>query len=74
MVAAAVAERRARGRTTLLVTHRLAWAAAADDVVVLDERGGAERGSHADLLEKSGRYRRMWEAQGPLGPAVAASM
>ncbi|HET7874948.1 MAG TPA: ABC transporter ATP-binding protein [Methylomirabilota bacterium] len=53
----------ASGRTTLLMTHRLRAAEAADWVVVLDEGRVAEQGRHADLLAAGGRYARLWRIQ-----------
>ena len=46
-----------RGRTTLLMTHRLRAAQEADWVVVLDDGGVVEAGRHADLVA-AGQERR----------------
>jgi ATP-binding cassette subfamily B protein len=54
----------ARGRTTISVTHRLATAAAADRIFVLDNGRIVESGSHDDLMQADGLYRRMYEEQG----------
>ena len=51
-----------RGRTTLLVAHRLPSAAAADRVIVVDGGRIVEQGSHAQLLVRGGRYAEMWRA------------
>jgi ATP-binding cassette subfamily C protein/ATP-binding cassette subfamily C protein CydC len=51
------------GGTLLLVTHRLAALAAADEVVVLDRGRVAQRGTHAALLERPGPYRDLWDAE-----------
>ncbi|MCL7452566.1 MAG: thiol reductant ABC exporter subunit CydC [Anaerolineae bacterium] len=51
------------GRTTLLVTHRLAGLEPTDQVLVLRQGRIAERGRHEDLLEQGGFYRRMWDLQ-----------
>ncbi len=59
-VLARIRERR-RGRTTLLATHRLQAAAAADEVVVLVEGRVADRGPHATLVARPGPYARMIE-------------
>lgn len=53
----------AQGRTTLVIAHRLATIRNADRIVVVDERGVAEQGRHADLLAADGVYRRLHEAQ-----------
>jgi ATP-binding cassette subfamily B protein len=51
----------ARGRTTLLIAHRLPTAARADRIVVVDAGRVAEVGTHAALLRAGGIYARMWE-------------
>jgi ABC-type multidrug transport system fused ATPase/permease subunit len=51
-----------RGRTTLLIAHRLQTARAADRIVVIEDGRVAESGSHAELLSLGGRYARLWEA------------
>lgn len=51
-----------RGRTTLVVAHRLTQAAAADRVIVLDGGVVVEEGRHADLVAAGGRYARLWRA------------
>ncbi len=53
----------AREKTVLLISHRLANVVDADRIYVLERGGIAERGSHQDLLENSGLYRRLWDAQ-----------
>jgi len=52
----------ARGRTTLLIAHRLSTAASADRIVVLDRGQVAEVGSHTQLLARGGRYAQLWRA------------
>lgn len=53
-----------KGRSVLVITHRLAGLEGVDEVVVLDGGRVVERGTHGDLLARRGRYRRMWEAEG----------
>jgi ATP-binding cassette subfamily B protein len=52
-----------KGRTTLVIAHRLATVQHADRIVVIDETGIAEQGTHAELLARDGMYRRLHEAQ-----------
>ncbi|WEH34506.1 thiol reductant ABC exporter subunit CydD [Streptomyces sp. AM 4-1-1] len=51
------------GRTTLLITHRLAGLDAVDEVVVLDEGRVAQRGPYAELAAADGPLRRMVERE-----------
>ena len=52
-----------RGRTTLVVAHRLSTIKNADEIVVLTDRGIEERGTHEQLLSQNGVYRRLYDAQ-----------
>ncbi|RVT85511.1 ABC transporter ATP-binding protein [Rhodobacteraceae bacterium CCMM004] len=49
-------DRLSRGRTTLVIAHRLSTVRGADRIVVLDRGQVVESGSHADLLARGGRY------------------
>ncbi|HEY1776236.1 MAG TPA: ATP-binding cassette domain-containing protein, partial [Solirubrobacteraceae bacterium] len=60
-VAAAMREV-SRGRTTVVIAHRLPTAQAADRIVVLGGGRVLEVGSHAELLGRGGRYAAMWRA------------
>ncbi len=51
------------GRTTLIIAHRLSTVVDADEIIVLEEGRVAERGHHADLLERKGPYAAMWAKQ-----------
>ncbi|MFE7118113.1 ABC transporter ATP-binding protein [Streptomyces sp. NPDC057654] len=56
-------DRLATGRTTVVVAHRLATAARADRIVVLDDGKVAEQGTHDALLAAEGPYARLWQHQ-----------
>jgi ATP-binding cassette subfamily B protein len=58
----AAMSRLARGRTTVLIAHRLQTARAADRIVVMADGLLVEDGSHEQLLERDGQYASMWEA------------
>ncbi|QTH45651.1 ABC transporter ATP-binding protein [Cohnella sp. LGH] len=51
------------GRTTLVIAHRLATIKNADRIIVVDENGIAEQGSHQELLASGGIYSRLHQAQ-----------
>lgn len=52
-----------RGRTTLVIAHRLSTVVNADEIIVLRDGQIAERGTHRSLLEKGGLYAEMWNRQ-----------
>ncbi len=53
----------AKGRTTLMVAHRLSTVAGADEIIVLDEGEIVERGTHRELLDRGGLYADLWSRQ-----------
>ena len=55
--------RLAKTKTVILISHRLANVAQADNIYVLDSGNIAEHGSHKELLQNHGLYERLWNAQ-----------
>jgi ATP-binding cassette subfamily B protein len=72
-------ESAAPGKTALVIAHRLSTVAGAHEIIVLDAGRVVERGAHAELLARDGRYAQMWRLQrsgqserdvgGPLAPS-----
>jgi len=53
----------ARGRTTLVIAHRLSTVMDADQILVMDHGRIVERGTQRELLERGGAYAQMWALQ-----------
>ena len=60
---AIVADALAGNRGVLLITHRLAGLGEMDEILVLDRGRVVERGTHAELLARGGRYAESWERE-----------
>ncbi|HEX5866332.1 MAG TPA: ABC transporter ATP-binding protein/permease, partial [Beijerinckiaceae bacterium] len=56
-------DRVSRGRTTLVIAHRLSTVIGADEIIVLDHGVIVERGTHGALLERGGVYAALWNRQ-----------
>ena len=56
-------ERVSRGRTSLVIAHRLSTVVNADEIIVLDQGRIVERGRHEELLTHGGVYAGMWNRQ-----------
>ncbi len=52
-----------RDKTTVVIAHRLSTIVDADTIIVMDEGRICEHGSHAQLLQKGGRYAAIWTLQ-----------
>ncbi len=56
---------RERGRTIILIAHRLSSVREADKIIVLDSGRVAEEGTHKELLSRRGKYHELWQYQLP---------
>ena len=56
-------ERLAKGRTAIAIAHRLSTILSADQIVVMERGRIKEIGTHAELLDSSGYYRRLYDLQ-----------
>jgi len=52
-----------KGRTTIVIAHRLSTVKNADKIIVMNKGQIVEMGTHRELLERNGLYRRLWDAQ-----------
>ena len=55
--------RRAGGRTTFIVSQRISSVEHADEILVVDQGGVADRGTHAELISRPGFYRDLFDLQ-----------
>ena len=56
-------EKLTQGRTSIIIAHRLSTIQEADNIIVLDKGRIREQGSHAELLQQDGHYRKLFELQ-----------
>jgi ATP-binding cassette subfamily B protein len=56
-------EELSKGRTTLIIAHRLSTIRGADRIVVIDDTGIREEGTHESLLAEAGLYRELYDSQ-----------
>jgi ATP-binding cassette subfamily B protein len=56
-------ERLSKGRTVLVIAHRLSTIKNADEIIVINDRGIQEQGSHEELLESGGIYSDLYKSQ-----------
>jgi ATP-binding cassette subfamily B protein len=68
----AALERVSRGRTTLIIAHRLSTVVHADEILVLDKGVISERGKHEELLARGGLYAGLWSRQREVDAAEEA--
>jgi ATP-binding cassette subfamily B protein len=64
-------ERISKGRTTIVIAHRLATVLKADHIIVMDQGRVADQGTHTELLARGGLYARLAELQ--FAPALNAA-
>ncbi|GAA1276167.1 hypothetical protein GCM10009579_39010 [Streptomyces javensis] len=62
-----------QGRTTVLITHRLAGLDAVDEVIVLDGGRAVQRGTYAELASAEGPFRRMLEREAVEGGVLVGA-
>ncbi|MEG2086506.1 MAG: ATP-binding cassette domain-containing protein, partial [Clostridia bacterium] len=57
----------AHGRTAIVIAHRLSTIRNANNIIVLTENGVIESGSHAQLIEKGGLYKKLYDLSISIG-------
>ena len=56
-------EKLSKNRTTITIAHRLSTIRNADEIIVINNEGSAERGNHKELMEKGGIYAHYYKMQ-----------
>ena len=51
-----------KNRTTFVIAHRLSTVRNANEIIVIDEQGIRERGTHEELLKQNGLYANFYQA------------
>jgi subfamily B ATP-binding cassette protein MsbA len=67
-------DRLMENRTTFVIAHRLSTIIRADKILVLDEGGLVEQGTHAELMAAAGVYHRLYQSQSLATPVSADSV
>lgn len=62
-VVQAALDKLAQGRTTLVIAHRLSTIRSADNIIVMDQGGVVDQGTHTELLERGGVYADLYRLQ-----------
>jgi len=52
-----------KGRTSVIISHRVSSAKLADKIIMLDDGNIVEQGTHEDLMEANGVYRELYDKQ-----------
>ena len=52
-----------KGRTSVIISHRVSSAKLADKIIMLDDGYIVEQGTHEDLMEANGVYRELYDKQ-----------
>ncbi|NMA74120.1 MAG: ATP-binding cassette domain-containing protein, partial [Bacteroidales bacterium] len=63
-------ERLLQGRTSFVIAHRLSTIQNATCIMVIDDKGISEKGTHEELLEQKGKYYQLYKAQSSFLDAV----
>lgn len=56
-------EKLSKNRTTIVIAHRLSTIRNSDEIIVIDDEGIKERGTHSELIKKEGIYARYYNMQ-----------